>query len=75
MISEYLSRLEGIEIYPVISLVIFSTLFIVTIIWVLKLDKKYIARMENIPLDVTLVDKSERIIFQNNAEIKNETEK
>jgi len=65
MISEYLSRVNGIFILPVISLIFCFIFFAVTIIWVFRLDKKYISRMGNLPLD----QNSENII---NSEMKNE---
>jgi hypothetical protein len=65
MISENLSALEDVSIYPIVSLIIFFLVFAFAIVWVIKLDKKYINRMESIPLDFN----SEN---ENNFEIKNE---
>ncbi len=65
MLSENLSALEGVSIYPIVSLIIFFLVFAFAIVWVIKLDKKYINRMESIPLDFN----SEN---ENNFEIKNE---
>ena len=65
MLSENLSALEGVSIYPIVSLIIFFLVFTFAIVWVIKLDKKYINRMESIPLDFN----SEN---ENNFEIKNE---
>ena len=65
MLSEHLSSIEGVSIYPVISLVMFFLIFAFTIVWVWKLDKKYIHRMENIPFD----SNSEN---ENDPEIKDE---
>lgn len=75
MLSEHISRIDGIAIYPIISLMVFSALFIITIIWVLRLDKKYITRMENLPFETDFANKSEEIKFYNNSEKKNEIEK
>lgn len=75
MISEHLSGIEGIAVYPIISLLIFSVFFIVTIVWVFRLDKKYLTRMENLPLETNLNNNSEEIKFYNNSEIKNEIKK
>ncbi|OGV11550.1 MAG: hypothetical protein A3J84_07330 [Ignavibacteria bacterium RIFOXYA2_FULL_37_17] len=75
MLSEHISRIEGIAVYPVISLVVFSILFVITVVWVFRLDKKYISRMENLPLETNFDNKSEEIKFYNNSEIKNEIEK
>jgi len=68
MLSEHISRIDGIAIYPIISLIVFSILFIGTIVWVLRLDKKYLTRMENLPLDSNFDNNSEEIKFYNNPE-------
>lgn len=65
MFSEHLSKIEGIEIYPIISMIIFIGLFLFTLVWVFRLDKKYISKMENLPLDSKLEN-------ENKSEIKNE---
>lgn len=65
MFSEHLSRIEGVEIYPIISMIIFIGLFLFTLVWVFRLDKKYISKMENLPLDSNLEN-------ENKSEIKNE---
>lgn len=51
MIRDVLESLEGIELYPVISLIIFIVFFAVLIIWMIKVDKKYIKKMKNLPLE------------------------
>jgi len=50
MYKEVLRSIEGIGIYPVISLVIFILFFAVLIYWFFKVDKEYLRKMENIPL-------------------------
>ena len=51
MFSNYLSSIDGIEIYPVISLLIFFTIFCGLIIWTIKADKNYLNKMRYLPLD------------------------
>ena len=51
MIRNYLQSIEGIEIYPLISLVVFVIFFIVIFVWILKIDKNYIKEMKELPLD------------------------
>lgn len=65
MLSEPLSAIEGVSLYPIISLIMFFSLFVVSIIWVVRLDKKYIHRMENLPLESNTEN-------ENNSEMKNE---
>ena len=52
MIRNYLQSIEGIEIYPLISLAVFIIFFVVIFVWMLKIDKNYIKKMENLPLEL-----------------------
>jgi cytochrome c oxidase cbb3-type subunit IV len=52
MYKNVLQSIQGIEIYPLISLVIFALFFIGLIIWLFKIDKSYIKEMEILPLDL-----------------------
>lgn len=51
MFNNYLQAIEGIEIYPVIGLIIFLIVFISVVVWVIKIDKNYIREAERLPLD------------------------
>ncbi len=62
--SNYLSSIENVGIYPVITLIIFFAVFVGALIWIYTRDKDYISELENIPLD------NEN--FSNNKENKNE---
>ncbi|QQS36842.1 MAG: cbb3-type cytochrome c oxidase subunit 3 [Ignavibacteriales bacterium] len=53
MYKNILVSIEGIDIFPIISMILFFVFFIGLIIWVLRIDKNYIKEMENIPLDLT----------------------
>lgn len=46
-----LEQIGGIEIYPIISLVLFFIVFAVTLYLVLTADKTYIDEMKNMPLE------------------------
>jgi len=65
MISSYLSSLEGVSIYPIISLVLFFSFFVFMIFRVIKMDKSYLTKMGNVPLENTTKN-------ENNSEIKDE---
>ena len=67
MFSNNLSTIEDVSIFPIIGLVIFFLIFVFVIIRVLKTDKKYINKMENLPLE----DENKLSI---NSEKKNEIE-
>lgn len=50
MFKNYLSGIEGVSVYPIISLLIFVSFFVFLGFVVFKADKKYISHMENLPL-------------------------
>ncbi|MEO1051891.1 MAG: cytochrome C oxidase Cbb3 [Bacteroidota bacterium] len=51
MYKHILRNIQDIEIWPVISLTIFFIFFVCLVLWVIKVDKKYIGKMESMPLD------------------------
>ena len=51
LISNHLETIPGINIYPIISFILFFVVFIVMIIHTFTIDKKTISEMKNIPLD------------------------
>lgn len=50
-LSYYLSDIEGVSIYPIISLIIFFVFFIGLFIWVRRLSKSTVDTYKNIPLE------------------------
>lgn len=50
-IKHHMETIVGIEIFPLISFVIFFAFFIGLLIWVFWADKDYIKKMAQIPLD------------------------
>ena len=51
MFSNVLQNIDGVEIYPIISLLIFIVFFLSVIIWTVKLDKKYVNKLSKLPLE------------------------
>ncbi len=51
MFKHYFERIQNIEIWPVISLVLFFVFFIGMLVWIFTLDKKYIDKMKGLPLE------------------------
>jgi hypothetical protein len=47
----YLESITGVGIYPLTSLLIFVTFFILVSVWVLRVDNGFIDHMKNIPLE------------------------
>ena len=46
-----MTTIDGIEIYPIIALGIFVTVFVYYTFWALKVSNKYISELEELPLD------------------------
>jgi len=53
MYKNILQSIQGIEIYPLISMMIFLGLFISVIIWFFRADKLHLQQMAEMPLDKT----------------------
>ncbi|GAB2628653.1 cbb3-type cytochrome c oxidase subunit 3 [Belliella aquatica] len=51
MKKDILNSIENIEIYPIISLLIFVLFFVGMFIWVVRADKNYIDHMKDLPFD------------------------
>ncbi len=47
----YLETITGVDIYPMISLIIFFGFFTLLAIWAVKANKDYINEAKNLPLD------------------------
>lgn len=50
-IKHNLEGIDGVEIYPIISLLLFFTVFVTMIVFVFKLPKKRIDEISQLPLD------------------------
>lgn len=50
-IKHHLDTIEGVEIYPIISLVLFFLVFTIMLIIVMKMPKGNIDEISNLPLD------------------------
>lgn len=50
-VKQYAESIEGINIYPMISLVIFFLFFVVLLYYVKKMDKERVKEISRIPLD------------------------
>lgn len=50
-VKNHMESITGIEIYPMISLLIFFIFFVVLFYWVFTAKKEYIRTVSNIPLD------------------------
>lgn len=50
-VKNHMESITGIEIYPIISLLIFFTFFVILFWWVFTTKKEYINKVSNLPLD------------------------
>jgi cytochrome c oxidase cbb3-type subunit IV len=50
MFKYYFEQIKDIEVFPLISLMIFFIFFISLILWVVKADKGYIKKMGDLPV-------------------------
>ncbi|TXG35226.1 CcoQ/FixQ family Cbb3-type cytochrome c oxidase assembly chaperone [Seonamhaeicola sp. MEBiC1930] len=50
-VKNHMESITGIEIYPIISLLIFFIFFVALFWWVFTAKKDYINTVSNIPLD------------------------
>ena len=51
IVTQTLEQIAGVELFPIISLLIFFIFFIIVGYMVITADKKYIEEMKNLPLD------------------------
>lgn len=50
-VKNHMDSMSGIEIYPLISLLIFFPFFVILFWWVITAKKDYINKVSNLPLD------------------------
>ncbi|MGB0892306.1 MAG: CcoQ/FixQ family Cbb3-type cytochrome c oxidase assembly chaperone [Flavobacteriaceae bacterium] len=50
-VKNHMESIVGIEIYPMISLIIFFCFFVILFWWVFTAKKEYINKVSNIPLN------------------------
>lgn len=50
MIRNALNGIEGVGMYPVISLIVFFMFFVGTVIWTFRKSKEYTRKMAELPL-------------------------
>jgi len=60
IVTHFLENVTGIEIYPLVSFVIFFVFFLAVTLYVLRLDKKLIDEVASYPLGIDEDEKSEK---------------
>lgn len=56
MFREIFESMSGVDIFGLFSMILFFIIFLGVIYWVIKVDKKYLNKMENMPLDSSKID-------------------
>lgn len=60
MYKNVLQAIEGIGIFPMISLLIFFSIFIAVIIWTYRVDKEHLRHMAELPLEPNRLPKGRK---------------
>ena len=50
-IKHHLTSIGGIEIYPIVSLIVFFSIFVAAIWLAVRANKRHISEMSNLPLE------------------------
>lgn len=58
MYKNILQSIDNIAIWPVVSFVIFFVFFICLLWWVFSVDKNFITKMKQLPIDTDLLNKN-----------------
>ena len=51
MFKNYLKGIQGITCYPELSLLVFFLFFIILTVWVIRVDKKGLEKISEMPLE------------------------
>lgn len=51
MFKHYFEQIHNVEIWPIISLILFFVFFTLTLVWIFFLDKEHIDKMKSLPFD------------------------
>jgi len=51
MFKHYFEQIQNIEIWPIISLIIFFVFFTIAMVKIFFMDKKFVEKMKNLPFD------------------------
>lgn len=62
-VKDHMATIGGVEIYPIISLLIFFLFFLALAWYVFKVDKRFISYMKSRPLELEGEDEAEKDIF------------
>ena len=58
MYKNILQSIDNIAIWPIVSFVIFFIFFICLLLWVFSVDKTFIDKMKQLPIDSDTINKN-----------------
>ena len=58
-VKSHMSTIDGIEIFPLISFIIFFVFFVGLTVYALTLKKKHVSEMSNMPLQDEITDNND----------------
>ncbi len=50
-VKGYMETIDGVALYPIISLIIFFVFFVILFFWVFTASKEYIKEVSELPID------------------------
>lgn len=54
MYKQILQNISGVEIWPIMAFLIFMAIFAIAVVWAIRMDKKEVVHMSNLPLEDSL---------------------
>ena len=51
MFNQLFDSITGFEIFPIVSMILFFILFLGIVYWAVRVDKEYLKKMKELPLD------------------------
>ncbi|WP_152287037.1 CcoQ/FixQ family Cbb3-type cytochrome c oxidase assembly chaperone [Flavicella marina] len=64
-IKHHMTEIEGIEIYPIISLLIFFIFFTALFWWVFSSKKEYLDKVSQIPFEKDALQNTKNNLYEN----------
>lgn len=64
-IKHHMTEIDGIEIYPIISLIIFFLFFTALTWWVVTSKKDYLDKVSQIPFENDMIDNTKNSHYEN----------
>ncbi len=60
IVIHYLNEIDGVEIFPIIGIILFFSFFITLLYYLYGLDSGFVNDMGDLPLDNDITDKTDK---------------